>query len=160
MKRIVKATHQAEASPDAFARFLRGDNSGLRCTRCGAPAGECDCWTPCACGWTFAKGTACNNPDCTAAPRPRVHSMRAGRDAYPADAVRIDRTTKWGNPFFIGRDGSRDDVIRKYEHWLRLRLPGLVAAARRELLGKDLLCWCAPLACHGDVLLEIANEAA
>lgn len=35
--------------------------------------------------------------------------------------------------------------------------PELVELAKKELKGKDLVCWCAPKLCHGDVLLEIAN---
>jgi Domain of unknown function (DUF4326) len=72
--------------------------------------------------------------------------------------VRIDRKTKWGNPFVIGEDGDRSEVIAKYAAWLESK-PELVAAAKRELAGKDLLCWCAPLPCHGDVLLRVANDA-
>lgn len=63
----------------------------------------------------------------------------------------------WGNPFTIGRDGDRAEVIRKYEVWL-LSQPDLVALARRDLRGKVLGCWCAPRACHGDVLLRVANS--
>lgn len=73
----------------------------------------------------------------------------------PHGAIYIGRPSKWGNPFVIGKDGTRAEVIAKYrEHlWaspaLRDALP--------ELKGKDLVCWCAPCACHGDVLLELAN---
>lgn len=87
---------------------------------------------------------------------PDLYNMRDGQDAYPCWAVRIDRRTKWGNPFKIGRDGTREEVIEKYELWLRQT--GLVEIVKRELRGKDLLCWCHPLPCHGDVLLRIANE--
>ena len=38
------------------------DESGLRCTVCNAPKGECDCWTPCHCGWVYRKGARCRNP--------------------------------------------------------------------------------------------------
>lgn len=40
--------------------------------------------------------------------------------------------------------------------WLRSQ-PELILAAKRELAGKDLVCFCAPKGCHGDVLLEVAN---
>lgn len=67
--------------------------------------------------------------------------------------VRIDRTSKWGNPFVLGPDGDRDTVIRRYgeEH-----LPHQLAllSALGELRGKALGCWCAPARCHGDVLAE------
>lgn len=84
----------------------------------------------------------------------RVLNSRHGRP--PRDAIYIGRPSKWGNPFVIGRDGTRDDVVRKYQEWL-LAQPNLVSAARQELRGRDLLCFCAPLACHGDVLLELAK---
>jgi hypothetical protein len=45
-----------------------------------------------------------------------------------------------GQPFVLGRDGSRDDVIAKYRAWI-VRQPALMAALR-ELRCKDLVCWC------------------
>lgn len=57
----------------------------------------------------------------------------------------------------MGRDGDRDEVVRKFERFLMGR-PDLIEAAKRELKGQNLVCWCAPAACHGDVLLRIANE--
>lgn len=70
----------------------------------------------------------------------------------------IGRPSIWGNPFIIGRDGSRSDVIRKFRHYVKQR-PYLVELAKRELKGRVLGCFCKPLACHGDVLAEIANAA-
>lgn len=84
-------------------------------------------------------------------PKPRVLNKKSG-----AVGIYIGRPSKFGNPFVIGVDGTRAQVIAKYRKWL-LGQPNLVAAARRELAGRNLVCWCAPLACHGDVLLEIAN---
>ena len=72
-------------------------------------------------------------------------------------AVYIGRPSKFGNPFVIGRDGNREQVIEKYAQWLATR-PDLIKAAKHELRGKDLVCFCAPKACHGDVLLRIANS--
>ena len=74
----------------------------------------------------------------------------------PPGAVYIGRPSIWGNPFAIGKDGSRDEVIAQYEAWLRSR-PGLTGRLHR-LRGKDLVCWCAPEPCHGDVLIRLANE--
>lgn len=68
----------------------------------------------------------------------------------------VGRPTKWGNPFVIGPDGDRDEVLRKYEAWL-LAQPHLIAALP-ELRGKTLACWCAPLACHADILSDLANR--
>lgn len=66
--------------------------------------------------------------------------------------VYIGRPTKWGNPFVIGRDGTREEVIQKYRKWLN-KQPRLLASLH-ELEGKVLGCHCAPLPCHGEVLLE------
>lgn len=84
---------------------------------------------------------------------PKVHNKRAG--TAPADAVYIGRPGLWGNPFVIGKDGDREQVIQKYRDSLT---PEQIAKARHELKGRDLVCWCSPAACHGDVLLEIANS--
>ena len=61
------------------------------------------------------------------------------------------------NPFKIGRDGTREDVLEKFEAFTRRRLevsPQLL----RELEGKTLGCWCKPDACHGDILVKIMLE--
>jgi hypothetical protein len=79
-----------------------------------------------------------------------VHCKRASFDVY------VGRPGKWGNPYVVTRDGSREQVIEKYRALLRRR-HDLVADARRELAGKVLGCWCAPLACHGDVLAAVAD---
>ncbi len=78
-----------------------------------------------------------------------VHCKRAAHDVY------IGRPSKWGNPFVIGANGSRDDVVRQYREWV-LQQPELMAALG-ELKGKVLGCWCSPQSCHGDVLAELAN---
>jgi hypothetical protein len=73
---------------------------------------------------------------------------------------KVDRTTKWGNPFRLGVDGDIDQCLAKFrnlinqsafrEQWMHLL---------EELRGKNLACWC-PLdqKCHADVLLELANQ--
>lgn len=68
----------------------------------------------------------------------------------------VGRPSKWGNPFQIGRDGTREEVVEKYMEWF-LSQPHLIEAIH-ELRGKDLICWCSPLCCHADFLLELANE--
>jgi hypothetical protein len=80
-----------------------------------------------------------------------VHCKRAPFDVY------VGRPSVWGNPFAIGRDGTRAEVIAKYRRWL-LDRPCLVERARKELRGKTLACWCAPQSCHADVLVEVANQ--
>ncbi len=68
--------------------------------------------------------------------------------------VRIDRRSSWGNPYRIGRHGDRAEVIARYRKDLET---SDLAARVGELRGKALGCWCAPAACHGDVLAEFAN---
>lgn len=86
---------------------------------------------------------------------PRV--LNKHRDEIPADAVYVGRGSKWGNPYRIGRDGNREEVIQKYlEYLVREKL---VSRVREELQGKDLICFCAPKPCHGYVLLHLANPA-
>jgi hypothetical protein len=70
--------------------------------------------------------------------------------------VLIARPSKWGNPFIVGRDGSREQVIRMYDVHVRRR-PDLLAALP-ELVGKRLGCYCKPEACHGDVLIRLLKE--
>lgn len=91
-------------------------------------------------------------------PRPRVINRRRSLN-MPDGAVYIGRPSRWGNPFEIGRHGDRAAVVARFREWL-LAQPDLVAAVRRDLAGRDLVCFCAPAACHGDVLLEVANAPA
>ena len=78
-------------------------------------------------------------------------------------ATYIGRPQALGNPFAIGRDGTREEVIAKYEAWFE----GMISQQPhsnacmdysmlllRAMKGEDikLECWCAPLACHGDVI--------
>ncbi len=73
----------------------------------------------------------------------------------PAGAVYIGRGSAWGNPFRIGPDGDRAQVVAAHEAWLAGRHDLLRRIG--ELRGKDLVCFCAPAACHGDLLLRLAN---
>ena len=73
---------------------------------------------------------------------------------HPSNGTLVDRRTKWGNPFEIGKDGNRRQVIEKFRQSIT---PEFEQEIKTELCGKDLLCHCKPKACHGDVLFEIAN---
>ena len=75
--------------------------------------------------------------------------------------VYVGRPSVLGNPFVIGRDGNRDVVIAKYRNWLyanlatpeiSTELQNLLAQARKGPL--ELVCWCAPQACHADVIIR------
>lgn len=78
-----------------------------------------------------------------------VHCKREKFDVY------VGRPSKWGNPFVIGKDGNRDQVIDEYKQWI-LRQPHLMRALP-ELKNKVLGCHCAPRACHGDVLRKLVE---
>lgn len=69
--------------------------------------------------------------------------------------IYIGRPSKWGNPFEIGKDGTREEVISKYKEWIKTQ-PALLKVLP-ELKGKRLACWCSPMACHGDILKELAD---
>ena len=73
------------------------------------------------------------------------------KDNIPG-AIRIDRQTKWGNPFVI--DGDRLEVINMYRRWLWDSIKNRTISTEElaELHDRDLACWCAPQPCHGDVL--------
>jgi hypothetical protein len=120
----------------------------------------------------------------------RLQRKRTKGWRKPESAVVVTRGSRWGNPYRIeaGRDGTarvcvregqdvlcvaqgvteeraREVAVSSYRSWLEQR-PDWVAAARSELAGRDLMCWCplvdcdgVPVPCHADVLLEIANSA-
>lgn len=69
----------------------------------------------------------------------------------------IGRPSIWANPFIIGRDGTRADVVEKHREWFEQQ-PEMQRLARKRLKGKNLECFCAPLACHGTILLFYANQ--
>jgi hypothetical protein len=71
--------------------------------------------------------------------KPRVLNKHI--DGQPKDAVYIGRPSKFGNKFEIGKD-----VIEKYKEWLT-KQPVLLAQIKKELKGKDLVCFCSPRPC-------------
>lgn len=86
-----------------------------------------------------------------------VHCKKESYDVY------IGRPSKWGNPFSHlkvsaaeYRVSSREEAIESYREWI-LTQPELLEDLP-ELKGKILGCWCKPLACHGDILVELANS--
>ncbi len=63
----------------------------------------------------------------------------------------------WANPFWVGREGSREKMLDKYRAWA-LSQPALVAQIKAELKDKVLGCGCPPNGCHGTILAEIADS--
>ena len=84
----------------------------------------------------------------------------------PQRYLRIDRLTVYGNPFTIGKHGTREDVIRKHKEFLNKKIQEALSNGDYEFLSLytdqrlvdgDVACWCAPnQLCHGDTLKEIA----
>ena len=64
------------------------------------------------------------------------------------------------NPFKVGKDGTREEVIAKFRSSMdaKLRADPLLVEELRKMKGKRLGCWCKPEACHGDVLLELMSR--
>jgi hypothetical protein len=101
----------------------------------------------------------------------RIQLKRAGGWRMPLNTLKVDRSTRWGNPFRIGQKAVHPLTRRIVQvptaevavslFAIHLQTSGsteLAEAARRELRGKNLACWCKDgQACHGDVLLQIAN---
>ena len=92
----------------------------------------------------------------------RIVNLKREPDAIANGAVPIDRRSPWGNPFVMGRDGTRAQVIARYRAhlWRRMRAGEIAVEALAALNGRDLACHCAPLPCHGEVLARAAAWAA
>ena len=69
----------------------------------------------------------------------------------------IGRPNCLGNPFVIGKDGTREEVIAKYENYVRQNI--FLMSEMNKLPDDAVLgCYCKPLPCHGDVIVKIADE--
>lgn len=79
-----------------------------------------------------------------------VHCKREQFDVY------VGRPSKWGNPFTVGLHGTREEVLLKYEKWIKSQVH--LMSSLGELRGKVLGCWCSPKACHGDILARLADQ--
>ena len=78
-----------------------------------------------------------------------VHCSRATYDIY------VGRPSVWGNPFVVGKDGTREECIERYRTWIVTQAE--LIGRLHELEGKVLACWCAPKPCHGEVLVELVE---
>jgi len=89
----------------------------------------------------------------------RIQRKRKKGFRLPSDAVVVTRPTKWGNPF-KEEEGHAGSAVNKYRRWLATNPQGMkiAAAAKVELRGKRLACFCGiGMPCHADVLIEVAN---
>lgn len=105
----------------------------------------------------------------------RIQLRRTKGWRLPRGVVKVDRTTRYGNPFKAGEPNhlgfgtvrDNEHAVWLYRHWLTTDPRLIVFESERQhaildhlpdLAGKDLACWCGPKAhCHADVLLELAN---
>jgi hypothetical protein len=70
--------------------------------------------------------------------------------------IHVGRPSPWGNPFLIGRDGTREEVIAKYREHV-LQDPDLMKSLH-TLAGLRLGCFCHPKPCHADVLADLVEQ--
>lgn len=94
-------------------------------------------------------------------PKPKTTVVNVRSEPYD---VCIMRPSILGNPFVIGRDGTREEVIEKFREYFKQRISAdeslLIdpfCQAVRNLVGKKIGCCCSPDACHGDVYAEFLN---
>ena len=91
----------------------------------------------------------------------RIVNLKNEPDAVANGAVRVDRRTRWGNPYVLGKDGSREQVVARYrvELWRRIRAGEIALADLAALNSRTLACHCHPKPCHGLVLARAAAWA-
>jgi hypothetical protein len=95
----------------------------------------------------------------------RVQLRRSKGWSMPPNTVKVDRTTRWGNPFKPTELGSIAAAVAQHARWMRGEVaapdgqpPPSGEAIRAALAGRNLACWCpADGPCHADLLLRIAN---
>jgi len=105
----------------------------------------------------------------------RVQLRRSKGWRMPANTVKVDRTTRWGNPFRPDQCGSAANAVACHRAWIlgdvaqisalggktpRGLTPPAVEEIRSELRGRNLACWCKPgTPCHAEFLVELANSS-
>jgi hypothetical protein len=95
---------------------------------------------------------------------PKVLNLKDTNYKVPHNAIYVGRAmprynlpaSRWANPFKTGKDGTREEVIEMYRKMITDPINDVYDLT--ELKGHDLICWCSPLPCHADVLLELANK--
>lgn len=74
--------------------------------------------------------------------------------------IRCDRSSLYGNPYRIGRDGTREEVIEKYKKYFydKIERNHDFRKSVLYLKGKILGCYCKPLNCHCDIIVEYLDK--
>ncbi|TRW94404.1 DUF4326 domain-containing protein [Candidatus Methylobacter oryzae] len=86
---------------------------------------------------------------------PRI--LNANIDDIPPDAIFVDRSSIYGNPYRLGINGDIEQVKELYIDYL-LKNPSLVEDIKLNLKNKSLVCWCAPAPCDAEILIRLAND--
>ena len=86
---------------------------------------------------------------------PRVDYLRKYKGPKH-QGIYIGRPSKWGNPFRVGVDGTKEEVISRYKEYVLAN--EFLMDSLFELEDKVLLCWCYPAPCHGNALVEIISS--
>ena len=88
--------------------------------------------------------------------------LNQATDTIASGDVYVGRPSPLGNPFEIGPDGGRAEVIQKYATWLEGRLRDRDAVVLTALMsirpGQSLVCHCAPKRCHAEVIAQVLNR--
>lgn len=80
--------------------------------------------------------------------------------------VYIGRGSKWGNPYTSKESKiakfkvkTREEAIAKYKEYILYGEGNHLLKELHELKGKKLGCFCKPLKCHGDILVELLDDS-
>lgn len=79
----------------------------------------------------------------------------------PKGARMVDRSSAFGNPYEIGKDGTRDEVCEKYEYEFLWKVEHDVEFLKkvRSLEGATaLVCHCAPMRCHAQTIARYLDR--
>lgn len=95
-----------------------------------------------------------------------INKYKAKRGAY---GIYIGRGSPLGNPYIIGKHGTRDEVIDKYETYLKEKVENNdkkiitalegIAELSQHYEGVNLICFCKPQKCHGDIIKNLVQES-
>lgn len=98
---------------------------------------------------------------------PKIIVVSFRDDLLKLPTIRIDRKTWLGNPFIIGEDGDRNEVIEKYKIYFDRKMLNdkefkesfyQLAEDYKRYETIQLACWCSPQKCHGDILKQALEE--
>jgi hypothetical protein len=86
----------------------------------------------------------------------------------PSGVVYVGRPSIWANPFTTARGSvleelvvdTPEEAVLRYAEWMAEPEQKPLRDRLAAIAGRDLACWCAPEACHGQVLAGLSLVAA